>query len=218
MLARERAGIPLAGIGLEPTYYPLGVSRTRKAMTMATNEYQVTGMSCGHCEASVRGEVSKLDRRRADRRERRERPARDHLGARPLVGRRRASPPSTRPDTRRCGSDDARRTRRRSPPARTHRARDRRHDVRVVRRRASRRSSTGSTGSRHPSTTRPRRRVVTAPAGLRPAGAHRRGREDRLHRGAPRSPRHPPRARARGSRADLAAPAPDRRRSCCRCR
>ena len=23
-------------------------------------EYQVTGMSCGHCEASVRGEVSKL--------------------------------------------------------------------------------------------------------------------------------------------------------------
>ena len=29
-------------------------------MTMATNEYQVTGMSCGHCEASVRGEVAKL--------------------------------------------------------------------------------------------------------------------------------------------------------------
>ena len=27
---------------------------------MATNEYQVTGMSCGHCEASVRGEVAKL--------------------------------------------------------------------------------------------------------------------------------------------------------------
>jgi len=25
-----------------------------------TTEYQVTGMSCGHCEASVRGEVSKL--------------------------------------------------------------------------------------------------------------------------------------------------------------
>ncbi len=24
------------------------------------NEFQVTGMSCGHCEASVRGEVSKL--------------------------------------------------------------------------------------------------------------------------------------------------------------
>lgn len=27
---------------------------------MSTNEYQVTGMSCGHCEASVRGEVTKL--------------------------------------------------------------------------------------------------------------------------------------------------------------
>jgi len=25
-----------------------------------TVEYKVTGMSCGHCEASVRGEVSKL--------------------------------------------------------------------------------------------------------------------------------------------------------------
>ena len=25
-----------------------------------TNEYQVTGMSCGHCESAVRGEVSKL--------------------------------------------------------------------------------------------------------------------------------------------------------------
>ncbi|WP_404431417.1 cation transporter [Microbacterium lacus] len=27
---------------------------------MTTNEYQVTGMSCGHCEASVRNEVTKL--------------------------------------------------------------------------------------------------------------------------------------------------------------
>lgn len=25
-----------------------------------TNEYRVTGMSCGHCESTVRGEVSKL--------------------------------------------------------------------------------------------------------------------------------------------------------------
>ena len=25
---------------------------------MATTEYQVTGMTCGHCETSVRGEVS----------------------------------------------------------------------------------------------------------------------------------------------------------------
>lgn len=28
---------------------------------MTTNEFQVTGMSCGHCEAAVRGEVSKLE-------------------------------------------------------------------------------------------------------------------------------------------------------------
>lgn len=25
-----------------------------------TTQYQVTGMSCGHCEASVRGEVAKI--------------------------------------------------------------------------------------------------------------------------------------------------------------
>jgi copper chaperone len=28
---------------------------------MTTNEFQVTGMSCGHCEAAVREEVAKLD-------------------------------------------------------------------------------------------------------------------------------------------------------------
>jgi copper chaperone CopZ len=27
---------------------------------MSTNEYQVTGMSCGHCELSVREEVSQI--------------------------------------------------------------------------------------------------------------------------------------------------------------
>ena len=27
---------------------------------MTTTEFQVTGMTCGHCEMSVRGEVSKL--------------------------------------------------------------------------------------------------------------------------------------------------------------
>lgn len=27
---------------------------------MTTTQYQVTGMTCGHCEASVREEVSKL--------------------------------------------------------------------------------------------------------------------------------------------------------------
>jgi copper chaperone CopZ len=31
-----------------------------KGEEMAVTEYKVTGMSCGHCEASVRGEVSKL--------------------------------------------------------------------------------------------------------------------------------------------------------------
>ena len=28
---------------------------------MAANEYQVTGMTCGHCESSVREEVSVVD-------------------------------------------------------------------------------------------------------------------------------------------------------------
>jgi copper chaperone CopZ len=28
---------------------------------MAEFEYTVTGMTCGHCEASVRGEVSKIE-------------------------------------------------------------------------------------------------------------------------------------------------------------
>ena len=27
---------------------------------MTTNEFQVTGMSCGHCESAVRGEVAKV--------------------------------------------------------------------------------------------------------------------------------------------------------------
>lgn len=29
-------------------------------MRMARNEYQVTGMTCGHCEMSVREEVSEI--------------------------------------------------------------------------------------------------------------------------------------------------------------
>ncbi|MFS0894543.1 heavy-metal-associated domain-containing protein [Microbacterium sp. 179-I 3D3 NHS] len=28
---------------------------------MTTNEYQVTGMTCGHCEMSVREEVGRVD-------------------------------------------------------------------------------------------------------------------------------------------------------------
>lgn len=27
---------------------------------MSTSEYQVTGMSCGHCEVAIRGEVSQI--------------------------------------------------------------------------------------------------------------------------------------------------------------
>lgn len=27
---------------------------------MSTSEYQVTGMSCGHCEAAIRGEVGQI--------------------------------------------------------------------------------------------------------------------------------------------------------------
>lgn len=27
---------------------------------MSTSEYQVSGMSCGHCEVAIRGEVSQL--------------------------------------------------------------------------------------------------------------------------------------------------------------
>ena len=39
--------------------YPESSDRKVIPMTEKT-EYKVTGMSCGHCEASVRGEVSKL--------------------------------------------------------------------------------------------------------------------------------------------------------------
>ena len=28
---------------------------------MSTSEYQVTGMSCGHCEGAIRSEVSEID-------------------------------------------------------------------------------------------------------------------------------------------------------------
>ena len=39
--------------------YPESSDRKVMPMTEKT-EYKVTGMSCGHCEASVRGEVSKI--------------------------------------------------------------------------------------------------------------------------------------------------------------
>ncbi len=38
--------------------YPLGV--LAEGSGMATSEYRVTGMTCGHCEAAVRAEVSQI--------------------------------------------------------------------------------------------------------------------------------------------------------------
>ena len=38
--------------------YPPGVSTER--IKMSTTEYQVTGMTCGHCELSIREEVSQI--------------------------------------------------------------------------------------------------------------------------------------------------------------
>lgn len=35
--------------------------RARKEYIMTTSEYQVTGMTCGHCEISVREEVGGID-------------------------------------------------------------------------------------------------------------------------------------------------------------
>lgn len=39
--------------------YPLGVTY-RKDATMTTTQFQVTGMTCGHCEMSVREEVQEV--------------------------------------------------------------------------------------------------------------------------------------------------------------
>ena len=47
------------GYTVTRTRYPLGVSLLRRH-SMAANEYQVTGMTCGHCEMSVREEVGEI--------------------------------------------------------------------------------------------------------------------------------------------------------------
>lgn len=39
----------------------MGYLHEQEGWIMTKNEFQVTGMSCGHCEASVRGEVAKID-------------------------------------------------------------------------------------------------------------------------------------------------------------
>src|SRR5690606_34638158 len=41
--------------------YPHGVSRRRAETPMTTTDYQVTGMTCGHCERSVREEVGGIE-------------------------------------------------------------------------------------------------------------------------------------------------------------
>jgi copper chaperone CopZ len=38
--------------------YPQGVSKQPEERDMITTVYKVTGMTCGHCEAAVREEVS----------------------------------------------------------------------------------------------------------------------------------------------------------------
>jgi len=40
--------------------YPIRVLTTRRGNAMTTNEFQVTGMTCGHCEMSIREEVSEV--------------------------------------------------------------------------------------------------------------------------------------------------------------
>jgi copper chaperone CopZ len=52
--------IPLVGI-FAIVRYPAGVSKVRRnAMSIVEIEYQVTGMTCGHCEMSVREEVEQV--------------------------------------------------------------------------------------------------------------------------------------------------------------
>jgi copper chaperone len=53
------------GIPLKKIRYPVRVHPNEMENVMATNEYQVTGMTCGHCEMSVREEVGRGRRRRA---------------------------------------------------------------------------------------------------------------------------------------------------------
>lgn len=39
---------------------PIGSVTQTEGTIMATSEYQVTGMTCGHCEMSIREEVSQI--------------------------------------------------------------------------------------------------------------------------------------------------------------
>lgn len=40
--------------------YPVGVSSYKRGRDMTTTEFQVTGMTCGHCEMSIREELSEV--------------------------------------------------------------------------------------------------------------------------------------------------------------
>ena len=58
--AEAPSGIPPVGIRLDPV--PLwGIQNAMmRVISMTTNEFQVTGMHCGHCESAVREEVAKV--------------------------------------------------------------------------------------------------------------------------------------------------------------
>ena len=40
--------------------YPTRVCSIERGTVMSTSEYQVTGMSCGHCEVAIRSEVGQV--------------------------------------------------------------------------------------------------------------------------------------------------------------
>lgn len=44
---------------IKETKYPTRVC-TRKGFAMTTTEFEVTGMTCGHCELSIREEVQEI--------------------------------------------------------------------------------------------------------------------------------------------------------------
>ncbi len=40
--------------------YPTRVCKNERGTVMSTSEYQVSGMSCGHCEVAIRSEVGQV--------------------------------------------------------------------------------------------------------------------------------------------------------------
>ena len=114
---------------------------------MSTSEYQVTGMTCGHCEMSVREEVGTS--RRPGHRGQRRRPASS------------SSPPPTRSMTTRCSRRSTRRATRRCA-RREHRDSPRRCTARGWRSSSAAPSRPRAPSSpRAPSTAGPRKRRAT---------------------------------------------------------